>query len=480
MQAPAGLELSFNRLECADVQGNEKAVSDTDGVSEKLSAASGSSTEESRHAVRYRTCSWQKASDATAALLFSEYICLAILSFPWSFSILGLVPGILLTIAVAATVQYTSLIIWRLCLKYPEIRDVCDVGRVLFGGSELAYWLTSIMFVLSNVFGQAFHVLVGAELLNTLSDSGACTMAFTVVTAVLCFLVSLPRTLNRLGALGTVSAVSMGVAILLTVVFSGAQPHPVGYTGAAPLVTAWPIRGTTFINGMSAFLNISYTLIGQITVPSFIAEMKNPRDFPKALWVSTVCEVIILVLAGSLVYHYTGNQYVVAPSVGSLQPPFKKIAFSFAIPTIIYLGSLYSSVTARFVFFRMFHNSAHKHSNGVVAWTVWAGIIGTTWVLAWIIAEAIPFFSDMLSLTSSLFDSWFGFTFWGMAYLLLYPGESRWAGPWRSAETLVNYFFIVFGFYVLGAGTYVAVQSIIDSYRMSLVGSPFTCRSNAV
>lgn len=52
----------MNRLECADVQGNEKTVTDTDGVSEKLSAASGSSTEESRHAVRYRTCSWQKAS----------------------------------------------------------------------------------------------------------------------------------------------------------------------------------------------------------------------------------------------------------------------------------------------------------------------------------------------------------------------------------------------------------------------------------
>jgi hypothetical protein len=51
---------------------------------------------ESGHAIRYRTCSWQKVSfgllgstevpivSQTAALLFSEYICLAIMSFPWS------------------------------------------------------------------------------------------------------------------------------------------------------------------------------------------------------------------------------------------------------------------------------------------------------------------------------------------------------------------------------------------------------------
>lgn len=48
----------------------------------------------------------------TAALLFSEYICLAIMSFPYSYSVLGLVPGLIVTIVVAALVLYTSLIVW--------------------------------------------------------------------------------------------------------------------------------------------------------------------------------------------------------------------------------------------------------------------------------------------------------------------------------------------------------------------------------
>lgn len=76
---------------------------DSDGdTAEKLMAL------EADDAIKYRTCSWYK----TAALLFSEYICLAIMSFPYSYSVLGLVPGIILTVVQAAFVLYTSLIVW--------------------------------------------------------------------------------------------------------------------------------------------------------------------------------------------------------------------------------------------------------------------------------------------------------------------------------------------------------------------------------
>lgn len=88
----------------------------------------------------------------------------------------------------------------------------------------------------------------------------------------------------------------------------------------------------------------------------FIAEMKNPRDFPKgldtncfcpgslnpALWAVTMSTIVVYTLCGAIMYHFIGNQYIVAPAFGSLEPVYKKIAFSFAIPTIVYLGSLYS------------------------------------------------------------------------------------------------------------------------------------------
>jgi hypothetical protein len=151
---------------------------------------------------------------------------------------------------------------------------------------------------------------------------------------------------------------------------------------------------------------------------------KQTLTRPLALWAVTIAECILFTLCGALMYHYIGNQYITAPAFGSLQEPYKKIAFSFAIPTIVYLGSLYSvrpylflfhlrrlraphaqSVSARFIFFRIFENSRHRHSNTVVGWAVWAGLIAVTWVAAFIIAEVVPFFSDLLSLMSSLFGA---------------------------------------------------------------------------
>ncbi|TKA66498.1 hypothetical protein B0A49_06633 [Cryomyces minteri] len=237
---------------------------------------------------------------------------------------------------------------------------------------------------------------------------------------------------------------------------------------------------------MNAFMNISYTFIGQITIPSFIAEMKNPKDFPKALWAVTIAEVILFSLVGAIVYAYTGTQYNVAPAFGSLgNEVYKKVSFSFMIPTLIFLGVLYASVSARFVYFRIFAGTRHMGSHTVVGWASWAAILAVTWLFAFIIAEVIPFFSDLLSLMSSLFDSFFGFIFWGVAYLRMRRADHG-PGFWkvRGIRGMTGYVFniilILIGLLFLSAGTYASVESIIQGYAVSSFGGPFSCASNGV
>jgi hypothetical protein len=66
-------------------------------------------------------------------------------------------------------------------------------------------------------------------------------------------------------------------------------------------------------------------------------------------------------------------------------------------------------VTSRAVFFQIFdERSIHRRTHTVKGWAVWTGIVAVGWVIAFIIGESIPFFNDLLSLISSLFDSWFG------------------------------------------------------------------------
>lgn len=168
-----------------------------------------------------------------------------------------------------------------------------------------------------------------------------CTVGFSIIVALISWLCSLPRTFSALAKLALWSAIFTFISVLLATIFAAIEDHPgAGYPAKGePLVLAIPAAGTTFVAGMNAFMNISYTFIGQITLPSFIAEMKNPRDFPKCLWAVTIAEVIVFSLVGSIIYAYTGTQYNTAPAFGSLSNEvYKKVSFSFMIPTIIFLG----------------------------------------------------------------------------------------------------------------------------------------------
>ncbi|ORY06494.1 transmembrane amino acid transporter protein-domain-containing protein [Clohesyomyces aquaticus] len=438
---------------------------------------------EADNAIKYRTCSWPK----TAALLFSEYICLAIMSFPYSYSVLGLVPGLILTFVVAGLVLYTSLIVWEFCMRHPEVRDVCDLGQMLFFNSRAAWWFTAVMFILNNTFIQGFHCLVGAKYLNTMTNHSLCTIGFSAIVAVISWACSLPRTFSTLAKIATFSAFFTFISVLLATIFAGIEDHPKGYPEKGePTILVIPAAGTTFVAGMNAFMNISYTFIGQITIPSFIAEMKQPRDFPKALWAVTIAEVIVFSLVGAIVYAYTGTNYNTAPAFGSLgNELYLKVSFSFMIPTLIFLGVLYASVSARFIFFRMFHDTRHMSDHTVLGWAAWAGVLAVLWFFAFLIAEVIPFFSDLLSLMSSLFDSFFGFIFWGVAYIRMRRAD--YGSKFYSARGFASWFGFIFnvilcliGLLFLTAGTYASVQSIIDGYHTSTFGGAFSCENNGL
>ena len=373
-------------------------------------------------------------------------------------------------------------------MRHPEVKDVCDIGQMLFWGQKWAWYFTAVMFLLNNTFIMGFHCLTGAKYLNTMSSHGLCTIGFSAIVAVVSWFCSLPRTFSALATIATFSAFFTFVSVLLATIFAGIEDHPgAGYPDKGePTWLIVAAKGTPFVAGMNAFMNISYTFIGQITLPSFIAEMKNPADFPKALWAVTIAEVILFSLVGSIIYVYTGTQYNTAPAFGSLgNEVYLKVSFSFMIPTIIFLGVLYASVSARFLFFRFYSGSRHMSSHTVAGWAGWAAILAVLWVFAFIIAEVIPFFSDLLSLMSSLFDSFFGFIFWGVAYLRMrradYGAEFykvRGARSWIGA--IFNVFLIFVGFLFLGPGTYASVQSIVDGYKNDTFGGAFTCQSNGL
>lgn len=57
------------------------------------------------------------------------------MSFPYSYSVLGLVPGLIITVVVAAIVLYTSLVIWLVSRRKFDLNHVNNMQGILSSSS---------------------------------------------------------------------------------------------------------------------------------------------------------------------------------------------------------------------------------------------------------------------------------------------------------------------------------------------------------
>lgn len=133
-------------------------------------------------------------------------------------------------------------------------------------------------------------------------------------------------------------------------------------------------------------------------------------------------------LVAILTYCYAGSG-VSSPALGSTSPLLQRIAYGIAIPTIVIAGVINGHVAAKYIYVRIFRDyfnaPERMGKNNFVSIGVWVLIVTTVWVVAWIIAEAIPVFNDLLSLISALFASWFTYGLSGVFWLFLNWGRYR-------------------------------------------------------
>ncbi|KAI5480146.1 neutral amino acid permease [Pseudohyphozyma bogoriensis] len=383
-----------------------------------------------------RKLTWKQA----AALLLTEYVVLAILAFPWSFSVLGMAGGTIATLTIGAATLFTSHVLWRYCMRHPQIRNA------------------------------------GATAIQTIRGGKQCTLVWGVITGIIMFLASLLRDLKHMSALGLCASSTMFICTLVVLAGHGMQGTPNGWEEGVEITwTVWAPKGTTFVQGVNAVLNITYTWVGQALIPSFVGDMANPEDFPKALYVSMAAEFCLFTITGAVVYYYAGTQYSTAPAYGSLIAKYGKVAAGFTLPTILIVGVLYSLITSRAIFFQIFPvGSVHRTKHTVQGWSIWFAIVFAGWVISFVIGEAVPFFNDLLSLICSLFDSWFGFILWAAAWYELNRGK-RLASPYLIFENVLSFLMFVTGAFFLVAGTYASVESIRHSYHTGAIKAPFQC-----
>lgn len=100
----------------------------------------------------------------------------------------------------------------------------------------------------------------------------------------------------------------------------------------------------------------------------------------------------------------------------------------------------------------------YTHRSIVAGWAAWLSVLAVMIVIAWVIAEAIPFFSDLLGIISSLFSSGFSYYFPALFWFQLIK-EGPWYRGWHNISlSILNALCFVVGIGVLGMGTYASVQ----------------------
>ncbi|KAF4769377.1 hypothetical protein HAV15_008472 [Penicillium sp. str.  len=407
--------------------------------------------------VKYKVLKWWQCG----LLMVAETVSLGVLSLPAAVAGLGLLPAILVLIFLGSLATYTGYVIGQMKWRYPHISTMADAGEVIAGkwGREFLGAAQIIFFI----FIMASHLLTFTVAMNTITNHGTCSIVFGIVGMIISFICSLPRTLEKMSWLSIVSFISIMTSVIIVMI-------AVGITKPGQDVVA--VVNTDLFHGFSAVCNIVFAFCGHAAFFGLMAELKNPKDFTSLLLLQGI-DMGLYITAALVIYRYAGSG-VTSPALGSASPMVAKVAYGISLPTIIIAGVINGHIAFKYVYLRIFQGTDRMHKRDWIATGSWIGIALALWILAWIISSAIPVFSNLLSLITALFASWFTYGFSGVFWL--YMNKGLWfSSPKKIALTCLNFFAISVGAALCGLGLWVSGKALHDNPS----SASFSCANNA-
>ncbi|CAG8377721.1 unnamed protein product [Penicillium salamii] len=420
---------------------------------------------------KYHRLGWKRLT----LMLIVEAIALGSLSIPSAFATLGMVAGIICCVFIGIIAMYASYVIGQVKLAFPSVRHYGDAGTLLMG--RFGYELFFTMFLLQLVFVTGSHCLTGTiamvqitgtscprhfgiSLTLVLAGSSICALIFGVVSAIILLLLAIPSSFADITILGYIDFASIIAAIGITIISTGIQATNAPGGLAAVSWSALPKENVTFSEAYVAIGNIVFAYSFATCQFSFMDEMHTPQDFTKSIVSLGLLEIVIYTVTGATLYAFVGSG-VQSPALLSAGGLISRVAFGIALPVIFISGSINTIVAGRLILTRAFENSVIRYVNTPRGWFIWLTLISTLTIAAWIIAEAIPFFNDLLSIASALFTSGFSFYIPPIMWFVLIR-KGRWCSKKNLPLVVINALVFVFGVAILVCGLYSSIQEIVS------------------
>jgi hypothetical protein len=170
------------------------------------------------------------------------------------------------------------------------------------------------------------HVLTFSIMMNVLTEHSSCTVIFSVVGLLVSFLLTLPRRLEKLSHISYVSFVSIIGAVVTGMI--GVALVKTGSTHTPSFSSKPKVHDACL-----AVANVIFAYAGHVAFFTLFSELKEIKDFPKALALLQLSEMVLYTVSAIVIYVHVGPA-VASPALNSAGESFRKISYTIALPTV--------------------------------------------------------------------------------------------------------------------------------------------------
>lgn len=260
--------------------------------------------------VNFRTVGWFKAG----VLFLKVVFAVGVLSLPTTLDTLGAVGGTLCIFGFGLFNTYCFVIIGNFRERHGGCHSIADVAGVV--GGPICREIAGILFIVGNLLGTSSAIIGLGTAFNSLSYHAICTVLWNVISAVIIAIPSAFRRFQEIGWVTYIGFVSIYAAVLIVVIGVTQQDRPAAAPPTGDFELGFSaVNSPTFAAGMVAASTIFYSSAGTSSFLPIMSEMKNPRDYKKALYLCMIVVQTSYICFSLVLYRWCGH-WTADPSLG--------------------------------------------------------------------------------------------------------------------------------------------------------------------
>lgn len=337
-------------------------------------------------------------------------------STPWAFQQVGYGPGVACFFVFGIMAAYSGFLLWWMFLKldserYP-VRSFGDLGQRIYGS-----WFRHVCNILQSlqlVINVGIIILQNGQGLSQMAHFKLCFSVCNVVWTLAGMILGQIRTLQKFGRIANLSIWMNILVLIMTMAFVANSPpnyQAVAGGDTGPVITQ-AINLQPFQTQLEGIMQIVFSYGGAMIFIEFMAEMRRPMDFWKAMAVSQIFIFVVYMFFGLFVYSYQG-QYVVNPanqgiSTYGLQTATNAISLTAGLIAAALYGNIGVKVIYNNILVELFSFPQLTVTQGKYYFAI---LVLVYWSIAFVIGSAIPQFSNLSSLVAAVCIFQFSYTF---------------------------------------------------------------------